>query len=79
MKIIYRDHAVTRMSERNISTADVALILANPDGKIRQSADKWIYFKSIPKRLDNAVAVVTVVLTPSQFEVITVMIHFALR
>ncbi len=79
MKIVYRDHAVSRMMVRRITPEEVAAVLKNPDGKIKQSANKWIYYRKLAKREENAVAVVTVIVENTSFEVITVMINFEVK
>jgi len=76
MEIIYRTHAVERMIERNISTRDIELILTAPDGKIKQSNDKFIFYKNIGSRKDNMVAAVTVIVARKKYEIITVLINF---
>jgi len=79
MEIKYSKHAVERMLQRKISTQDVDLILAEPDGEIRQSKDKFIFYKSIKGRKDNAVAAVTVLKKKREFEIITVLINFKVK
>ena len=76
MDITYSEHAVHRMIERNISVSDVSLVLSSPDGKIKQSADKWIFYKRLPSRQDNSIAAVAVELKLNKWEIVTVMIHF---
>ncbi len=76
MDIKYRSHAVERMLQRKISTEEVELILTKPDGKIRQSMDKIIYYKSLKGRKDNCVAAVTLLKKEGSYEIITVMIDF---
>lgn len=77
MRILYRDHAVTRMLERAISPAMVEQIILKPEGKIKQSKDKWILFKRFRERKDNLIAAVTLELAQNQnYEVITVMVNF---
>jgi hypothetical protein len=73
---MYSEHAVTRMIERNISVSEVALILSSPDGKIKQSLDKWIFYKKLHSRHDNLVAAVAVEFKSNHWEIITVMINF---
>ena len=79
MNIKYRPHAVDRMLERNISTIEVELILTEPDGTIKQSQDKFIYYKKIKGRNDNSVAAVTILKYKNEFEIITVMIDFEVQ
>lgn len=67
------------MLERNISTAVVELVISEPDGKIQQSQDKFIYFKNIKSRTDNQIAVVTVLKSKNVIEVLTVMINFEVQ
>ncbi|MBF0441548.1 MAG: DUF4258 domain-containing protein [Oligoflexales bacterium] len=76
MEIVFSEHAVSRMFELKITPGLIQEILSNPDGKIRQSKDKWIYYKQIRKRNDNSIAVVVVERDERRFEVITVMINF---
>lgn len=76
MNIKYRPHAVDRMLQRNISTTEVELILTEPDGTIKQSRDKFIYYKNIKGRKDNSIAAVTLLRSKNEFEVITVLIDF---
>lgn len=79
MNIKYRPHAVDRMLERKISTVDVELILTDPDGTIKQSRDKFIYYKKIKGRNDNSIAAVTLLKSKNEFEIITVMIDFEVQ
>ena len=76
MEIKYRSHAVERMTRRKISTQKIELILKEPDGQIKQSKDKYIYYKKIKGRTDNMLAAVAVIKKREHFEVITVMINF---
>ena len=76
MEIKYTPHAVERMMQRNISPQEVELLLSNPGGAIMQSMDKYIYYKKIKGRTDNALAAVTVVIENNRYEVITVMVNF---
>jgi hypothetical protein len=76
MDVKYRSHAVDRMLERKISTTEIELILADPDGVIKQSLDKYIYYKKLKGRTDNMVAAVTITKKHKSFEVLTVMIDF---
>ena len=79
MEIKYTPHAVERMMQRNISPKEVELLLNKPDGTIQQSMDKFIYFKQIKGRKDNALAAVTVKIESNRFEVITVMVNFEVQ
>jgi hypothetical protein len=72
----YRAHAVDRMLERKISTTEVEMILLDPDGVIKQSLDKYIYYKKLKGRTDNMIAAVTITKKHKSFEVLTVMIDF---
>ena len=76
MDILYRDHAVTRMFERKITPAMLGEILDKPDGKIKQSKDKWIFYKKFRKRKDNLVAAVALEKNKKNYEIITVMVNF---
>lgn len=64
------------MLQRNITTQEVELILTDPDGVIKQSRDKFIYYKKLKGRTDNQIATVILVRSKNEFEVITVMIDF---
>lgn len=79
MNIKYRPHAVDGMLERNISTREVELILTEPDGTIKQSRDKFIYYKKIKGRNNNSIAAVTLLKSKNEFEIITVMIDFEVQ
>lgn len=77
MRISFFEHAVDRMQKRGIPVEVVQAVLSKPDGKIRQSADKWIFFKHISGRFDNLIAIVVVQSKEEpSVEVITVMNHF---
>mgnify|MGYP003683567653 CR=1 FL=1 len=67
------------MIQRNISTKDVELILGEPDGKIKQSQDKYIFYKKIKGRKDNLIAAVTVLRSVNTYEIVTVMINFEVK
>ncbi len=67
------------MLQRNISTKDVELILNEPDGKIQQSQDKFIFYKKLKGRKDNLIAAVTVIRTKTTYEIVTVMINFEVK
>ena len=79
MNIKYRPHAVDRMLQRNITTTEVELILSDPDGTIKRSRDKYIYYKKLKGRKDNLVAAVTLIKSKNDFEVLTVMINFEVQ
>ncbi len=79
MKIKYSSHSVDRMLQRNISTKDVELILNEPDGKIQQSQDKFIFYKKLKGRKDNLIAAVTVIRTKKTYEIVTVMINIEVK
>ena len=79
MEIKYRSHAVDRMLQRNISTGEVKLIINEPDGMIKQSRDKFIYYKKIKGRKDNDIAAVTLIESKDTLEVLTVMIDFEVQ
>lgn len=79
MNIKYSSHAVERMIQRNISPNEVEAILTDPDGTIKQSKDKFIYYKKIKYRNDNLLAAVTVQKNKIFFEIITVMINFEVK
>ncbi len=78
MEIKYSPHAVDRMIQRQISTAEVENVLAKPDGLIKQSQDKSIVYKEISTRTDNSLAVVAVE-RDGNFEVVTVMVNFEVK
>lgn len=79
MNIKYSSHSVDRMLQRNISTKDVELILSEPDGRIQQSRDKYIFYKKLKGRKDNLIAAVTVLRSKSTYEIVTVMINFEVK
>ena len=79
MNVKYSSHCVDRMLQRNITTKDVELILSEPDGKIKQSRDKFIFYKKLKGRKDNLIAAVTVIRNQITYEVVTVMINFEVR
>ncbi len=79
MDIVYRAHAVDRMLQRNITTTEVELIIKGPDGTIKQSQDKYIFYKKLKSRKDNLIAAVTLIKTKNSFEVLTVMIDFEVQ
>jgi hypothetical protein len=74
--VIYRSHAVERMLQRKISTFEVEMVLLEPDGIIKQSLYKYIYFKKLKGRSDNMIAAVAITKKHKSFEVLTVMIDF---
>ena len=76
MKVKYRSHAVDRMLQRKITTFEVELILSDPDGTIKQSRDKYIYFKRLKGRKDNLIAAVMLIKSQDEIEVLTVLIDF---
>ncbi len=78
MEIRYSPHAVDRMIQRQISTAEVEDVLAKPDGLIKQSQDKLIVYKKVDARTDNSLAVVAVEQN-GNFEVITVIVNFEVK
>lgn len=79
MEVKYRSHAVDRMLQRNITTDQVESILREPDGTIRQSRDKFIYYKKLKGRKDNLIAAVTLMKSNNSFEILTVMIDFEVQ
>ncbi len=78
MEIRYSPHAVDRMIQRRISTAEVEDVFAKPDGLIKQSQDKIIIYKKIGSRADNSLAVVAVE-QDGNIEVVTVMVNFEVK
>jgi len=79
MDIKYCSHAVERMIQRKINPKEVEIIIQNPDGKIKQSKDKFIYYKKIKLRKDNLMAAVIVNKTAKEIEVLTVMVNFEVK
>lgn len=79
MEIKYTPHAVERMIQRKVSPQEVELLLGAPDGTIVQSMEKFIYYKKINGRKDNALAAVAVQKKNDQYEVITVMVNFEVK
>ena len=78
MEVLYSPHAVDRMLQRNISTDEVEIVLNSPDGTIKQSSDKVIFFKKMVGRTDNRLAVVAVQ-QQNRYEVIAVMVNFEVK
>ena len=72
ISLIYSDHAVIRMEQRNINHNTIIRIIDSPDGRIRQSMDKEILYKKLSQRKDNLIAIVLV----KRHEVLTVMNYF---
>ena len=64
------------MLQRKITTFEVELILSDPDGTIKQSRDKYIYFKRLKGRKDNLIAAVMLIKSQDEIEVLTVLIDF---
>ncbi len=79
MELLFSSHAVERMQQRQISSLDVEAIVLHPDGKIKQSHDKLVFYKKLKGRRDNLVAVVGVRKTPASMEILTVMVNFEVR
>lgn len=79
MEIKYTPYAVERMIQRKVSPQEVELLLGAPDGTIVQSMEKFIYYKKINGRKDNALAAVAVQKKNDQYEVITVMVNFEVK
>ena len=79
MDVKYSSHAVERMIQRKITPQEVEAILTDPDGAIKQSNDKFIYYKKIKYRNDNLMAAITVQKSKVSFEIITVMINFEVK
>ena len=79
MEVKYRTHAVERMIKRKMSPYEVEAVITDPDGKIKQSMDKFIFYKKIKGRSANLLAAVTVQKNRNYYEVITVMINFEVR
>lgn len=52
------------------------MALLKPDGVIKQSLDKYIYYKKLKGRSDNMVAAVAITKKHKSFEVLTVMVDF---
>lgn len=76
MKILFSIHALDRMEQRKIKPVEVESIINDPDGKIKQSRDKWIFYKKLKHRHDNDIAAVAVHQDDQSFEVLTVMVNF---
>jgi len=75
VKVVYRDHAVTRMIERHLTPKEVEHVVLFADGTIPQSKDKVIYYKKMRGRKDNLIAVVAIKHV-EEIEVITVLVNF---
>jgi hypothetical protein len=77
MLLVYSPHAIERMRQRSISFEEIQRIVDEPDGTIRQTMDKTIYFKNVSGRQDNDLAVVAVTRVDESREVLTVMHRFS--
>jgi len=67
------------MFQRKIAHNVIEQILTKPDGVIKQSRDKFIYYKKIKNRKDNMIAAVTLVKLKTNYEIITVMVNFEVK
>ncbi len=69
------------MLERKISVQEVEQIIAKPDGQIKQTKDKTIYYKKLSARKDNLLAAVVVEHFASfgVIEVVTVLVNFEVK
>jgi hypothetical protein len=63
------------MVQRSLSATEIELVISEHDGKIKQSKDKFIYYKKLPGRKDNLIAVVAVKHGPIH-EVVTALVNF---
>lgn len=79
MEIFYTSHAVNRMQIRNVSAAEVESVITDPMGVIPQTKDKQIFFRRLPRRSDNLIAIVALARRDDQYEIITVMNFFEVR
>ena len=79
MEIVFSKHAVEQMHKRLISANEVEFMVQHPDGLVKQSHDKEVFYKRFPKRTDNLLAVVAVRLFGNILEIVTVMHHFEVR
>jgi hypothetical protein len=52
------------------------MIVFEPDNIIKQSQDKFIYYKKLKGRTANLIAAVVITKNHNSFEVLTVMIDF---
>jgi hypothetical protein len=78
VKIVFSPHAVDRMLQRDLSATEIESVIQEHDGKIKQSKDKFIYYKTIKGRKDNLVAVVAVK-DGQTYEVITTLVNFEVQ
>lgn len=68
------------MQERRLTVEEVESVVEAPDGRIRQTKDKQILYKTLSRRTDNFIAAVVVELMPGNIiEVITVMVNFEVK
>jgi hypothetical protein len=80
MKLLFHPHAVERMQQRKLSVHEIIDVVVEPDGRIKQSFDKWILYKDLSHRKDNLIAAVVVEKKDEKtYEVITVLINFEVR
>lgn len=56
----------------------IHLIVQNPEGKIKQSMDKWIYYKRLNGRKDNLIAAV-ILIRENEIEILTIMNFFEVK
>jgi hypothetical protein len=79
MTLVFFGHAVEQMLKRAIDPKDVEILIAHPDGVIRQSRDKRILYRRFPTRRDNLIAAVVIQQNESILEIITVMHNFEVK
>ena len=80
MEIKFHLHAIERMQERKVTAGEIKEVIERPDGRMQQSKDKWIYYRTLKHRRDNAIAAVILSAVPHDLvEVITVLIHFEVK
>jgi hypothetical protein len=79
MNLRFQPHAVERMQQRNLTVGEVETVIASPDGRIRQSHDKWILYKRLGRKDDSIAAVVIEEMGQGIIDVVTVMVNFEVQ
>jgi len=78
-KWVLSPHAVSRMVERKITTAEIEETIRKPDWALQQGP-KWILAKHFPERSDNLLAAVVLQKEEANlWIVLTLMVHFEVR
>lgn len=76
MELRFHPHAVGRMQERKLTVEEIEEVIHSPHGRIRQSKDKSILYKTLVGRKDNLIATVIIEIPGDIIEVLTVLVNF---